>query len=102
MNYWPSFGSALVVALFFFTASGCRAYGGGGDEDKAPPSRDQADDVSATTAGPVADSGGGGDVGAMRDAAALVRGRTPDGTSASAGGSFRLERAGVSCSYKAA
>jgi hypothetical protein len=88
--------SALCIALSI-TAFGCKK----DDDEKGPPTREEADEVSATTASLVSsDNGEGGEVGAMGDAVALVKGEPPNGMRPSAEGSFRLERAGLRYSYK--
>jgi hypothetical protein len=94
--------SPLTASTLMFALS-VSAYGCSPDGDKAPPSRDEADDVSATTASLVSSDGGeGGEVRAMNDAVALVRGQAPSGMARSAEGSFVLERAGLRYSYQVA
>ncbi|HEU4406193.1 MAG TPA: hypothetical protein VFS43_13090 [Polyangiaceae bacterium] len=86
--------SALVIALSA-TALGCSK-----EDEKNPPTREEADEVSTTTASLVsANDGQTGEVRAMADAVALVKGETPSGMSLSAEGSFEFNRGGLRYSY---
>lgn len=88
--------SALMLALSV-AAFGCSK----DDEEKNPPTQEEADEMSNTTASLVSSQNGeGGEVGAMSDAVALIKGETPGGMRLSAEGSFQLERAGLNYSYK--
>lgn len=91
--------STVAGALFIVLSA--TAFGCNKDDEKDAPTREEADEVSATTAGLVSSNDGqGGEVRAMDDALALIRGETPAGMAASAEGSFRLNRAGLNYSYK--
>jgi hypothetical protein len=79
--------SALVIALSA-TAFGCSK----DDDKKGPATREEADEVSG-------DEGQSGEVRAMADAVALVKGETPNGMSLSSTGAFEFNRGGLKYSY---
>jgi hypothetical protein len=88
---------ATIVSIALATG----VYGCKSDDENSPPTSEEADDVSATTANLVASNDGqGGEVRAMADAVALIKGETPDGMSLSAEGAFQFNRAGLRYSYK--
>ncbi len=94
MKRTSTVASVLMVALSV-TAYGCNK-----DDEANPPTAEEAEEVSATTAGIVSSNNGeGGEVRAMGDAIALVKGQTPNGMNRSGEGSFQLDRAGLKYSY---
>ncbi|HJK96726.1 MAG TPA: hypothetical protein RMF84_05870 [Polyangiaceae bacterium LLY-WYZ-14_1] len=79
--------AAIVLAL------------GGACDDEAPSEQDY-DDVAAGLASLVADGDGGGDTGAMVEAAALAQGDVPLGMSSSGEGVFESEHGGLTYRYE--
>jgi len=72
---------------------------GGACDDEAPSEQDY-DDVAAGLASLVADGDGGGDTGAMVEAAALAQGDVPMGMSSSGEGAYETEHGGLTYRYE--